>query len=122
MKSQQPRRSAGEGPWIALDDMRAFKQFLTDNGFQWREHPGLNSTGYQVRHQGHWMALLWNKGFKRFTADRRLSLIVQSFATEKPKDQRVPELPKGPMVKCVHCGNLFEQYFEGEDMCVDCDD
>lgn len=29
------------------------------------------------------MALLWNKGTKRYTADRRLTLIIQSFASER---------------------------------------
>lgn len=76
-------RAAGEGPWIALEDMRAFREFAVKNGHEVREHPGLMSNGYQVRHQGHWMGLLWNKGFKRYTADRRLSLLVQSFAVEK---------------------------------------
>lgn len=84
-------RAASEGPWVSLKDCRAFREWLTSKGVEWRKHPGLMSEGYQVRHQGHWMGLLWNKGFKRYTADRRLSLIVQSFAAEKAEsDQRDP--------------------------------
>jgi hypothetical protein len=76
-------RSAAEGPWIASDDIRPFLAWLTTQGIEWREHPGLMSNGYQVRHDGHWMGLLWNKNWRRYTADRRLTLIVQSFAAEK---------------------------------------
>lgn len=76
-------RDAGAGPWIAREDVKAFLEFCRNNGHVTREHPGLMSTGYQIRHQDHWMGLLWNKGFKRYTADRRLALIVQSFAATK---------------------------------------
>lgn len=76
-------RSAAAGPWIALEDCGPFREWLTKQGILWREHPGLQSKGYQVQHGGHWMALLWNKNFKRYTADRRLSLLVQSFAASK---------------------------------------
>lgn len=76
-------RDACAGPWIALDDMRQFRVFCAANGHEVREHPGLCSDGYQVRHRGHWMGLLWNKHTRRYTADRRLSLIVQSFAVSK---------------------------------------
>jgi hypothetical protein len=58
------------------------------HGHQTREHPGLNSRGYQVQHAGHWMPLLWNSAFKRYTADRRLSLLVQSFAASKPANYK----------------------------------
>jgi hypothetical protein len=78
-------RDACAGPWVALEDARKFLQFCSANGHETREHPGLNSDGYQVRHQGHWMGLLWNKHMRRYTADRRLSLIVQSFAAQKSK-------------------------------------
>lgn len=76
-------RNAGQGPWIAADHVRGFLEFCRSHGYETREHPGLDSSGYQVHHQGHWMALLWNKHWKRYTADRRLSLLVQSFAAQK---------------------------------------
>lgn len=76
-------RAASEGPWIASDDVRPFLSWLTIQGYQWREHPGMMSSGYQIHHDGHWMGLLWNKHMRRYTADRRLALIVQSFAAEK---------------------------------------
>lgn len=76
-------RAASKGPWIAAFDRAAFLAFCEAQGHETREHPGLCSNGYQVRHQGHWMGLLWNKHFKRYTADRRLSLLVQSFAATK---------------------------------------
>lgn len=120
-RTHKPQRNACEGPWIATGDAEAFKAFLAQEGYAVREHPDLWREGFQVRHAGHWMSLLYNKNTRRYTADRRLSLIVQSFATAKPKKVEA-KLPKGPMVKCVHCGTLFEQYFEKEDMCVDCDD
>lgn len=76
-------RDASTGPWVNMDDVRAFLSFCAQEGHKWRVHTGLYSDGYQVLHQGHWMALLWNKSWKRYTADRRLSLLVQSFAARK---------------------------------------
>ena len=55
--------------------------FLDENGFQHRRQ----TNGYGIRHQGHWMALTWNKAFHRYTADRRLTLIVQSFVAFRSK-------------------------------------
>ena len=81
-------RNAGQGPWIALEDCRPFREWLTDQGIAWRVHPGMLSDGYQVRHAGHWMGLLWNKGFRRYTADRRLALIGQSFAASTTANDR----------------------------------
>lgn len=86
MKTQ---RDAGVGPWISIENIREFCQWLTDNNIRWRDHVGAMSRGYQVRHDGHWMALLWNKGFQRYTADRRLSLIVQSFASERAQQKQI---------------------------------
>lgn len=76
-------RNACAGPWVAPEDMQRFLVFCGTNGHGVREHTGLCSDGYQVRHQGHWMGLLWNKHTRRYTADRRLSLIVQSFAASR---------------------------------------
>jgi hypothetical protein len=59
--------------------IEAFLSFCEQQGCRTREHTGLMSNGYQVQYQGHWMALLWNKSFKQFTADRRLSPLIQSF-------------------------------------------
>jgi len=81
-------RNAGAGPWIAREDAKSFLAFCEQHGHQTREHPGLNSRGYQVQHAGHWMPLLWNSAFKRYTADRRLSLLVQSFAASKPANYK----------------------------------
>lgn len=91
-------RAASQGQWIFGEDVKAFLEFCQDNGHETRKHPGLCSTGYQVRHAGHWMGLLWNKSFRRYTADRRLSLLVQSFAAtgKTPNDQH-----KGPAARPV---------------------
>lgn len=76
-------RAAGEGPWVAAERIDAFIEFCERNGHQTREHPDPWVRAKQIMHKGHWMSIIWNKHFKRYTADRRLSLIVQSFATEK---------------------------------------
>lgn len=76
-------RAASQGPWIASGDCQQFLGWLTAQGIGWREHTGLWSNGYQVRHDGHWMALLWNKSFRRYTADRRLEAIVRGFRASK---------------------------------------
>jgi hypothetical protein len=83
MKQTRSVRDASQGPWITSCDIEQFLTFCRSNGHQTREHPDLWTTGYQIRLQGHWMSLLWNKSFKRYTADRRLTLLVQSFAVDK---------------------------------------
>jgi hypothetical protein len=75
-------RNAGQGPRIYRSDMDAFLTFCERNGHKTRKHPDLFTDGWQVQHKGHWMSLLWNKSWARYTADWRLSLIVQSFAAE----------------------------------------
>lgn len=76
-------RAASEGPWIASADVSAFLQFCDHHGHSWKDHPDPWRVGYLIKHKGQWMGLLWNKSFQRYTADRRLALIVQSFAVEK---------------------------------------
>jgi len=75
-------RNAGQGPRIGRVDMASFLAFCECNGHKTRKHPDPLTEGWQVQHKGHWMSLLWNKSWERYTADRRLSLIVQSFAAE----------------------------------------
>lgn len=91
-------RNAGAGPWIAREDAKAFLAFCEQNGHATREHPGLMSSGYQIQHAGHWMGLLWNKSFRRFTADRRLTLLVQSFASSKAPNYEASRNPGGGRV------------------------
>lgn len=75
--------------WIKRDDMAAFRAFCEANGYATRDHTGPFLDGIQVRHNGHWMALVWNKPWKRYSADARLGLIVQSFAhSEATKKER----------------------------------
>ena len=76
-------RDASSGPWIAADDVAQFLDFCRRNGHETRDHVDPFRRGYQIRHAGHWMDILWNRSFKRYTSDRRLSLIVQSFAAER---------------------------------------
>lgn len=76
-------RDAGTGPWVAGAQVQQFLEFCVQNGHKTRDHSDIFVHGYQIYHNGHWMALIWNKSFMRYTADRRLSLIVQSFAAEK---------------------------------------
>lgn len=76
-------RNAGQGPWVDREDVQQFLAFCNENGHVTRTHPDPFIEAHQVRHKGHWMGLIWNKAWKRFTADRRLSLLVQSFAAMK---------------------------------------
>ncbi len=72
-------RDASQGPWVGAADIESFLLFCRSNGHETRPNAG-EHRGFEVRHQGHWMGLRWNKSFDRYTADRRLTLIVQSFA------------------------------------------
>lgn len=80
-------RNACAGPWVSSDALADFLVFCARNGHETRGHTGIGSRGYQIRHQGHWMGLLWNKNTMRYTADRRLSLLVQSFSAERAASQ-----------------------------------
>lgn len=76
-------RAASQGPWIAAGDIDAFAAFIESTGRQVRQHPDPFKKAKQVHHDGHWMDVVWNKSFSRYTADRRLSLLVQSFAASR---------------------------------------
>lgn len=78
-------RNAGEGPWVALGNLNAFMAFCEANGHKTRVTHGI-VTRHEVFLNGHWMSLLWNKAWQRYTADRRLTLIVQSFAAHLKGD------------------------------------
>lgn len=71
-------RSAATGPWIDASDATKFIAFCKTHGHDIRNEG--SHVGFQVRHQGHWMRVSWNSAWGRYTADRRLTLIVQSFA------------------------------------------
>lgn len=76
-------RAASEGPWVASEKVEAFLDFCDANDHATRAHPDPFIIAYQVKHQGHWMSVIWNKNFNRYTVDRRLSLMVQSFASSQ---------------------------------------
>lgn len=74
---------AADSKWIKREDAAAFRQFCEENGHATRDHTDPFKDGFQVHHQGHWMAVVWSMPWNRFTADKRLSLLVQSFAASK---------------------------------------
>lgn len=80
-------RAAGEGPWIATADVIPFKEFCAEQGYAWRDHPDPWKEAYQVRFDGQWMSILWNKNFKRYTVDRRLDAIVKAFKANRKNGQ-----------------------------------
>lgn len=82
----KPQRSAAVGAFITQDELPAFLAHCTGLGLATREHSGWPAqSGYQVRYQGHWMALCWNKSWKRYTADKRLGELVDQFVAKKPR-------------------------------------
>lgn len=85
---RKPPRNPAEGVWVARDAVQDFLQFCRDNGHATREHPDPFRDAHQIRHKNHWMSIIWNKFTERYTADRRLSLIVQSFAGEQSESTR----------------------------------
>lgn len=83
MQAKQ-QRSAAEGAFIDQKEIRDFLTHCEEKGIQTRKHSGWPvQTGYQVRYQGHWMALCWNKNWKRYTADKRLGEIVDQFVAKR---------------------------------------
>lgn len=79
-RAPNPQRSAAVGAFIESAEIQAFLSFCLARGLPSREHTGWPvQSGYQVRHAGHWMALTWNKHWKRYTADKRLGELVDQF-------------------------------------------
>jgi hypothetical protein len=76
-------RDASKGPWLDSKDVQAFLVFCSKKGYATRGHTNVWIDAHQVKFQGHWMSITFNKNYKRYTADKRLSLVVQSFLTEK---------------------------------------
>jgi hypothetical protein len=61
-----------------------FEQFLNAHSIVTRPHPTLNTAGFQAHHSGHWMAVVWNKNWKRYTVDSRLATFVTQFKSTVP--------------------------------------
>ncbi len=74
---------AADSKWIKREDVAAFRQFCEAQGHATRRHTDPFKDAFQVRHKGHWMAVVWSKPWNRYTADKRLGLLVQSFAAAK---------------------------------------
>lgn len=70
-------------PQLTVFDVRPFLAFCGEQGIETRSHPGLWSTGYQVRYAGHWMGLVWNKHNKCYTVDKRLAPVFEEFKNAK---------------------------------------
>jgi hypothetical protein len=73
---------AAHAKWIKREDVDRFREFCESNGHATRSHTDPFRDGFQVWHKGHWMAVVWNRLWQRYTADRRLGLLVQSFAAQ----------------------------------------
>lgn len=82
------QREPSKGPYLQLEHLAAFKAFALGNEHEVKDHPDVFRDGLLVRLKGNkdWYAVLWNKAFTRFTADRRLATLVRSFEmAEKAK-------------------------------------
>lgn len=91
MAAGKPQRSAAEGAFIDQKEIAGFLAHCAAGGLQTREHSGWPvQSGYQVRYQGHWMALCWNKHWKRYTADKRLGELVDQFVARQPRSPAAP--------------------------------
>ena len=78
-------RDASKGPWLDSKDVQAFLVFCSKKGYATRGHKNPWIKAYDIKFNGHWMALMYNKAHNRYTADKRLGLVVQSFAMENSK-------------------------------------
>lgn len=79
----KPSRDASTGPYVSSEDRRSFLDYCIAGGMDVRDHPDPFRRGAQVYYQGHWMSLLWNKSFRRYTVDKRLAVIVQQWSAGK---------------------------------------
>lgn len=74
---------AADSKWIKREDAVEFRRFCEAKGHATRNHTDQFKDGFQVQHKGHWMAVVWSNPWARYTADKRLGLLVQPFAAEK---------------------------------------
>jgi hypothetical protein len=65
--------------FIPAGKLEAFEAFASTNGHATRPHSSLYVNGMQVKVGQHWMAVVWNKNWKRYTADIRLKQLVDAF-------------------------------------------
>lgn len=72
--------------FVLRADVPSFRAFCERNGHPTREHTDPFKDGFQVRHKGHWMALVWSKSWNRYSADSRLGLLMQSWAAERDQN------------------------------------
>jgi hypothetical protein len=64
--------------FIPLGKLEAFSEFARNNGYEVRPHTSVFA-GIQVKVGPHWMAVVWNKNWKRYTADIRMKHLVDNF-------------------------------------------
>ena len=65
--------------FIPAGELDAFCDFAHNSGYDVRPHSSLYATGIQVKVGPHWMAVVWNKNWKRYTADIRMKDLVDKF-------------------------------------------
>jgi hypothetical protein len=80
-------RNAMKGPYVTLADIRAFKDFCESLELETREGHSLN-VDFEVKFDGHWMGLYWNRNTKRYTVDKRLAAFVKSFVEQKKNETK----------------------------------
>lgn len=76
----------GDRFFILREDRDAFLAFCEKEGHKTRHNKDPFRDAYDIRHGNHWMAIIWNNATKRYSADRRLNLIVQSFVLSKQQE------------------------------------
>ena len=65
--------------YIESGQLTSFTWYLNSRGVETRNHSSPYVTGIQALKDGHWMAVVWNKNWRRYTVDRRLAEYVQDF-------------------------------------------
>lgn len=65
--------------YIDRGQLTEFTWYLNSRGVKTRDHSSLHAQGIQAFKDGHWMAIVWNKNWRRYTVDQRLGQFVQDF-------------------------------------------
>lgn len=65
--------------FISDHELGNFATFLCGSGFDIRQDPNPFTNGIQVRRNGHWMGIIWNKAWKRYTVDSRLKDLLERY-------------------------------------------
>lgn len=74
------QRNPNRGPFLSIAEKVLFEKWCVVQQYNTRlRYNGCNCNGIDVRYNGHWMGVIYNKGFNRYTVDKRMAPLIEEF-------------------------------------------